>query len=196
VRQVGRKLLELRNRRKVILAGEETRRSEQARGPVGDGMVEIELPHSIPLEEEQKEGPGKPSLSPALVKPELAIDDLVPAAEPLDGLRLSQQDVVAPAVGAPSRPERVSSEELIGVIDPLVVLLAKLVHRRRRVWIASRPERIDKAIALLNRLELPKDLLLPVGDDVDDVFFDPLPVGVGHLSGEREHERHRKHHRH
>ena len=66
-------------------------------------MVELELPHSVALKEQQEERPGETSLSAPLIEPELAVDDLVSAAEPLDGLGLSEEDVVAPAIGSSTR---------------------------------------------------------------------------------------------
>jgi catechol 2,3-dioxygenase-like lactoylglutathione lyase family enzyme len=39
-------------------------------------MVELELPHPVPLKEQEKERPRETPLAAALIEPELAVDDL------------------------------------------------------------------------------------------------------------------------
>ena len=90
--------------------------------------------------------------------------------------RLAEQDVVAAAIGAPSRPEGVPAQVLVRVLDPGVVLVLELVRRSRRVRIAFLPEDLNEAGPLLEGLETEEDVLLPVGDDVDHLFLEPLAV--------------------
>ena len=90
--------------------------------------------------------------------------------------RLAEEDVVAAAIGPPALPEGVPAQVLVGVFDPGVVLVPELVRRRGRVRIAFFPEHLDEAGPLLEGLEAEEDVLLPIGDDVDHVFLEPLAV--------------------
>src|SRR5207245_8392090 len=60
--------------------------------------------------------------------------------------------------------------------DPLVILLAVLVLVCVRIGIASAPKLFDEALAFIVSLKLLESLPLFIGDDVGDVFFQPIFV--------------------
>src|SRR5262245_8169609 len=64
----------------------------------------------------------------------------------------------------------------VRVGDALVILLAKLVLVGVGIGIAAAPELFDEPFALLVGLQFLEGLALFVGDDVSDVFFEPVLV--------------------
>ncbi len=67
---------------------------------------------------------------------------------------------------------------LVGVGDALVVLFLIFVLFGVRSGVAALPEGFDEVVALFVVRELLEGGALFVGDDVDDVFVQPLLVGL------------------
>ena len=91
-------------------------------------------------------------------------------------IRLAIDDVDAAAIGSPAGNAR--REVLVGVSDALVVLFLIFVLFGVRRGIAALPEGFDEVVALLVVGELFEGGALFVGDDADDVFFQPLLIGL------------------
>ena len=89
-------------------------------------------------------------------------------------VRLAVHDVDTAAVGLPAGDTR--RVVLVGVSDALVVFLAKFVFVGVRIRIAPPPEFFDKPFALVVSFQLLESFALFVGDDVRDVFFQPILV--------------------
>ena len=112
-------------------------------------MVEAVVANLVGLEEQEVEKRGQSAIVGRLIEPELGLFQHVVAVEALDRPGLAEEDVVAAAVGAPPRKKALSTENVVGEVEPPVVLVAKLVRGRGAVGIPSRPERGDEAPALL-----------------------------------------------
>ena len=66
---------------------------------------------------------------------------------------------------------------LVGVGDAAVVLFLEFVFYGVGRGIAAQPELLDELLALFVGVQLLEGCALFVGDDVDDVFVQPLLVG-------------------
>ena len=86
----------------------------------------------------------------------------------------AEGDVDAAAVRLPAGDA--GGVPLVGVGDAAVVLFLVLVFLRVRRGIAAQPELLDELLALLVGGQALEGLALFVGDDVDDVFVQPLAV--------------------
>src|SRR5581483_1558411 len=93
-----------------------------------------------------------------------------------DFVGLAPHDVDAAAIGFPTR--NAGSIVLVGVGDTLVVFLAILVFVGVRIGIAPAPKFFNEALALVVGFQLLKSFPLFVGDDVSDVFFEPILVSL------------------
>src|SRR5579871_6809999 len=89
-------------------------------------------------------------------------------------VRRPERDVDAAAVGLPSRNSR--SEMLVRVGDAAVVLFLELVFQRVGCRIAPQPELFDELLALFVRLKTLERGALLIGDDVEHILAQPLPV--------------------
>ena len=89
-------------------------------------------------------------------------------------IRLAIDDVDAAAIGSPAGNAR--REVLVGVSDALVVLFLVFVLFGVRRGIAALPEGFNEVVALLVVGELLERRALFVGDDPDDVLFQPLLI--------------------
>src|SRR6266850_2056729 len=94
----------------------------------------------------------------------------------LNFIRFSPHDVSAAAISLPAG--NAGSVMLIGIGDALVVLLAIFVFVGVRIGIAPAPEFFDEALALVVGFQLPESFSLFVGDDVGDVFVQPVFVSL------------------
>ena len=92
-------------------------------------------------------------------------------------IRLAIHDVDAAAVGSPAWHTR--RKMLVGVGDAAIVLFLYGVVDRIGVGIAPLPELLDKLLALFVGLQLQEGFALRIGDDVGDVFVQPLLVRRG-----------------
>ena len=97
----------------------------------------------------------------------------------IDFIGLAENDVHASAIGFPARNAR--REMLVGVGDALVVLFFIFVLFGVGSGIAALPEGLDKIVAFLVVRELLEGGALFVGDDPDDVLFQPLLVRAGSI---------------
>src|SRR5271169_1593461 len=100
-----------------------------------------------------------------------------------DLIGLAENDVDATAVGFPAWDT--SREMLVGVGNALVVLFLIFVLFGIGGWVAALPEGFNKIVALFVVGELLKSGALFVGDDPDDVLFQPLFVGLAQFLFER-----------
>ena len=89
-------------------------------------------------------------------------------------IRLAIDDVDAAAIGSPAGNAR--REVLVGVSDALVVLFLVFVLFGVRRGVAALPEGFNEVVALLVVGELLEGRALFVGDDPDDVLFQPLLI--------------------
>ena len=87
-------------------------------------------------------------------------------------VRLAVHDPDAAAVGLPAGNAR--REMFVRVSDTFVIFLAIFVFVGVRVRIATPPEFFDKPFALFVGFQLFESFPLFVGDDVGDVFFQPV----------------------
>src|SRR5690348_13274232 len=92
----------------------------------------------------------------------------------LERVRLAVHDVDAAAICPPSRDTR--GEMLVGISDAAVVLLLNRIIDRVWVRTAPLPKLLDEVFTLLVCLQLQKSSALRIGNDVDDVFVEPLFV--------------------
>src|SRR6266571_2678357 len=92
----------------------------------------------------------------------------------LDFIRRTVGNIDAATIGLPAGNAR--GVMLVGVSDAAVMLFLVLVFDGIRGRIAAHPERFDKRFALVVGLEALEDAPLFVGDDVGDVFVQPLAV--------------------
>src|SRR6202162_1984111 len=102
-----------------------------------------------------------------------------PLVGPTGGVRLdlvcrAMNDVDAAAVRLPSGDAR--SEVLVGISDAAVVLFLEFILDGVGSGVAAQPELLDELLALLVGAELEEGLPLFVGDDVQDVFLEPLLI--------------------
>src|SRR5438046_5298794 len=70
------------------------------------------------------------------------------------------------------------SEMLVSIGNALVVFLAKFVFVRVRIGIAAAPELFDKPFALVVGRKFLESFALFFGDDVGDVFLEPIFVSL------------------
>src|SRR5581483_8510569 len=89
-----------------------------------------------------------------------------------DFVGLSKDDVNTAAIGFPSWDA--SCKVLVGVGDALVVLFLILVLFGVGRRVAALPERFDEVVALFVIRELLEGGTFFIGDDVNDVFVEPL----------------------
>src|SRR5713226_2116059 len=97
----------------------------------------------------------------------------------LDLVGFSPGDVDAAAISFPARDA--GSVMLVSIGDALVVFLAEFVFVGVRIGIAAAPELFDKALPLVVSRELLESFSLLVGDDVSDVFLEPILVSLFQL---------------
>jgi hypothetical protein len=149
--------------------------------------IEDVVPGAFPLEEDDVERRGQAERRVAQIEPDLGRIDAVGAVELLDVARRAEDDVDPAAVGPPAGARRRAPEDRVGVIEAAVVLLLEFVPRRSRGGIAVFPERLDEDVPLAVGLELAENLPLVAGDDVNDLFVEPLlePLGKGLRLGGR-----------
>ena len=95
----------------------------------------------------------------------------------LAALGLTENDVDAAPIRHPPGNSGVP-ELLVGVRDAPIVLFLELVLVRRAVRISSPPELLDEVLFLDGRRQLLEDVLLIVGDDVEDILLQPLCIGI------------------
>ncbi len=67
---------------------------------------------------------------------------------------------------------------LVSIGDALVVFLAEFVFVRVRIGIAAAPELFDKPFALVVGRKFLESFALFFGDDVSDVFLEPIFVSL------------------
>ena len=91
-----------------------------------------------------------------------------------DFVRRAVRDVDAAAVGLPAGDAR--GVVLVGVRDAAVVLFLELVFDGVRGGVAAQPELLDELLALFVGLQALEGRPLFIGDDVGDVFVQPLAV--------------------
>src|SRR5262249_7759218 len=84
-------------------------------------------------------------------------------------------NIDAPAVCLPSRNAR--GEIFVGVRDAPVVLFLEFVFDRVRGRVAAKPEVLDELLPLFVGLKALERGALFIGDDVRDVFVEPLAIG-------------------
>ena len=73
---------------------------------------------------------------------------------------------------------------LIGIGDAPVMFFLERILRRILIGIAPLPERLDVLFALFVGLQFQEEFALVVGNDVDHVLFEPLPVRRSQLFDE------------
>ena len=93
---------------------------------------------------------------------------------PLVGLAVHNPD--ATPVGFPAR--NAGAEVLVGVCDAFVVFLFKLVFVGIWIRVAPAPKFLDEAFALVVSSQFLECLAFFVGNDVSDVFVEPVFVGL------------------
>src|SRR5712671_3783108 len=91
-----------------------------------------------------------------------------------DLVRFAPGNINAATIGFPARDAR--GVMLVGIGDALVILFAKLVLISVRIGIAAAPEFFNEAFALIVGFEFPERFSLFVGNDVGDVFIQPVLV--------------------
>ena len=89
---------------------------------------------------------------------------------------LSVHDVDAAAIGLPAG--NAGSEMLVRIGDSFVVLLAIFIFVGVGIGIATAPEVFDEAFAFLVRLQFLKRFSFVIGNDVSDVLFEPILIGL------------------
>src|SRR6266478_3169890 len=94
----------------------------------------------------------------------------------LDLVGLAPGDVDTTTIGFPAR--NAGRVMFVGIGDALVVLLAIFVFVGVRIGIAPAPEFFDETLALVVGLEFLESFALFVGDDVGDVFVQPVFVNL------------------
>ena len=90
-------------------------------------------------------------------------------------VRCTEHDVDAASIGFPTLDP--GSEVIVGVLDAPVVLLPERVLRGPGRGIAAVPELSNELLPLFIRLEGFEGSTLSIGDDVGDVFVEPLRLG-------------------
>ncbi len=164
-------------------------------GSVVDGRIELVGPGPHLAIKEDAERAGQAVLGHPAIEPDGDGLDVPQVFLPVDLLRLPELDIDAAHVRPPAGPGRVLAEILIGVSDPPEVLGLELVLRGRRVRVPGLPEGFDEDVPLFIVFELEEDVLLPGGDDVDHLLFEPLAVDGRQVLGgpfglRRERQRH------
>ena len=91
-------------------------------------------------------------------------------------VRLSVHDVNASPVRLPSG--NAGRKMLVSVGNAFVVLLAIFIFVGVGIRIAAAPEVFDETFALVVRLQFLKGLSFVIRDDVSDVFFEPVLIGL------------------
>ena len=91
----------------------------------------------------------------------------------LDFVGLSVKDIDASAIRFPTRLSR--GETLVRVGNTAVMLFLELVLDRIRRRITPEPELLDELLTLFIRFQSLESSFLLVGDDVRDIFIQPLP---------------------
>ena len=94
----------------------------------------------------------------------------------LDFIRLAVHDVHATAISFPSG--NTGGKVFVRVSNALVMLFLEFVLYGIRRWIAARPKCFDEIVALLIVRKLLEGGSLFVGDDVANIFVQPLLVDV------------------
>src|SRR5689334_6143396 len=92
----------------------------------------------------------------------------------IDFIRRAVSDVDAAAIRFPSGNAR--SVALVGIRDASVVLFLELVFYGVRSRVAAQPELFDELLALLVGVQPVEGRSFLIGDDVNDVFVQPLLV--------------------
>jgi len=94
-------------------------------------------------------------------------------------VRLSIHDPDSAAISFPAGDA--GRKVLVRVSNALVVFLFELVFVSVRIRIATPPEFLDKPLALVVRRQLLESLSLFIGDDVSNVFLQPVFVSFFQL---------------
>jgi len=102
---------------------------------------------------------------------------------PVNIYGLTQNDVDSSPIGHPSWTGCFAAEKLIGVSDPSVMFLPKLVLGGTWGWVSLLPESVDENLPFFVCFKLEKDILLPRLDDIDDFFFQPLSIFFREILG-------------
>src|ERR1035438_649328 len=93
-----------------------------------------------------------------------------------DFVRRAEHDVDTAAIGLPAW-NQAPGEVPVGVSYAPIVFGLELVFRSARRGIAAQPELFDEMVALRIGPQALERGALPVFDDVDHIFFEPLGVG-------------------
>ena len=154
---------------------------QEGLGTVGDRAVEPVLAPAVLPEEDDVEPGRKAEIGLALVEPHLGVVGRGLAFEPLDVVRLAQDDIEPAAVGLAARTGRVPAEIAVGVAEAPEMLGLELVLRGPRRRIALLPEGLDEEVPLPVGLELQEDLPLRRSDDGGDLVLEPALIAFRQL---------------